>query len=117
MAGSETRQRDETLTIRLTRHEKASLTAKAARAGLTLASYGRKTLLDAAPPRQVRRPGIEVKAVALLLAETGRVGSNLNQIARKLNAGDAPNLDAIAEASRAIRTIRDRLLTALGREP
>jgi len=117
MAGSERRQRGETVTIRVTSDEKASLTAKASRAGLTLASYSRQTLINVAPPRQSRRPSVEAKAVAKLLAETGRIGGNVNQIARKLNAGNSADSAAIAEIAGAIIVMRDNLLIALGRAP
>ena len=117
MAGSETRQRGKTVTIRVSPDEKASLTAKADRAGLTLASYSRQVLIEARPPRQARRPTIEARSIAKLLAETGRIGSNVNQIARKLNNGSSADTDAIIDAVAAIRIMRDQLLEALGREP
>ena len=71
-------------------------------------------MLRQKPPRSVRRPPVEVEAIARLLAALGKTGSNLNQIARAINSGDQRRAlidEAIAEAE----TFKDHLRRFLGR--
>jgi hypothetical protein len=85
------------------------------RAGLTLSSYVLSRVLNATPARQVRRPPIERQEMARLLAEVGRVGSAINQIARLGIAGRSNSgLDALAQASQDLTAIRSALLRGLG---
>jgi len=77
----------------------------------------RQVLLNVPPPRQLRRPQAEFRDIAKMLAEVGKIGSNVNQIARKLNSGESPERTAITDAARAVISIRDRLLSAMGRQP
>lgn len=84
-SGSETRQRGETAWLRLTPGERAQLDERAERAGMTVSAYMRHQCLGEAGPRAVRRPPVERAALAQLLGQLGKIGSNLNQIARALN--------------------------------
>ena len=117
MGGTETRRRRGTLSVRVTPEEKDALTQNAARAGLPVGAYARQVLLNVPPPRQLRRPQAEFRDIAKMLAEVGKIGSNVNQIARKLNSGESPERTAITDAARAVISIRDRLLSAMGRQP
>lgn len=78
--------------FRVSEEEWRAINATADMAGLSVSDYGRAMVLTgrviAPPPRH------EV----LNRADFGRVGSNLNQIARHLNAGRAVDADAIAAA-------------------
>ena len=113
--GTETRQRQRDVRIRLTDAEHAALVALAERAGLSLGGFARRVLLDAPPPRQSRRPPVERAELARLLAQIGRVGGNVNQIARALNAGGVVETGEIDQAARAVVEIRDAVMVALGR--
>ncbi|MGC8127490.1 MobC family plasmid mobilization relaxosome protein, partial [Klebsiella pneumoniae subsp. pneumoniae] len=53
--------------------------------GTQLAAWMRQTCLDEKPPRAGRLPAIS----PALLPQLAGMGNNLNQIARKLNAGGA----------------------------
>ncbi len=117
MGGTETRQRHRVLSIRLSPEEKTLLSQNAARAGLPLGSYVRSIVLGAKPPRQVRRPPVEFRAVAEMLGHVGKIGSNVNQIARQLNSDQEPERNAITEAALAVTEMREVLLRAMGREP
>jgi len=86
-SGSEKRARTSHLTIRLTPDERATIDDAADRAGLTAGSYARQAVMGAPAPRQVRRPPVERKELARLLGEVGKIGSNLNQLARAANSG------------------------------
>jgi hypothetical protein len=84
--GSETRKRSELVQIRYTPEEHAQLDAAATAAELTLSAYIRHLTVGAPPPIKSRPPSLSIKLAAKHLAELGKCGSNLNQIARRLNA-------------------------------
>lgn len=66
------------MSIRLTQSEKSAIISKAKKSKLTLTEYILKSSLQ-----------IEIKVGDLqpLLVELKRIGSNLNQITRKINSG------------------------------
>jgi hypothetical protein len=103
------------ITIRLSPEEREALDAASERAGLMNGSYVRQVLFGAAMPRQVRRPPIEKKELGRLLGELGRVGNNLNQIAHATNAGLPVIRADLAKALEGLATVRDAILSALGR--
>jgi hypothetical protein len=116
-SGTEKRARSAHLTIRFTPDERAAIDAAAERAGLTSGSYARQTLLGAPQPRQVRRPPVERKELARLLGELGKIGGNLNQLAKATNQGVVVYQNEILVALGGLRVLRNALLKALGREP
>lgn len=76
------------LNLRVTAAERAQLAAAAGAAGVGLADYARRTLLakvgQASAPTAIAVRRIDPAAVSALT----RVGANLNQLARRANAGD-----------------------------
>src|SRR5580692_8204314 len=84
--GSEMRQRQRRISLRVTDAEYERTEAKAASDGLTLASYARVKLIDEPQTRTRRRPRADVAALAKACGELGRIGGNINQIARAVNA-------------------------------
>jgi len=116
-SGSEKRARTKNLTFRLTPEERAAIDDKADRAGLETGSYAREVLLGAPAPRQVRRPPVERKELARLLGEVGKIGSNLNQLARAANSGVLVYTGEIDTALGGLRDVRDAIMVALGRDP
>ncbi len=117
--GSERRQRGRRITIRLTEAERAALDSAAERAGLSLGSHIRKVLLDAPLPRQARRPPIEKRELARLLGQIGKIGSNINQLAREVNSEGPGAFDRIDfnQAQDDLAAMRAALMEALGRSP
>lgn len=75
----ENRKRSETLTIRLTRSEKARLISKAQRAKMSVTDY----LVAVSERTEIHLPPDTVPVVT----ELKRIGNNLNQIAAKVNSG------------------------------
>jgi hypothetical protein len=114
---SDRRQRTDVIFARVTPEEKAAFVARAHRAGLASAAFLRAAALGEAGPRAHRRRPVEHRALVQALAALNRVGNNLNQIARSLNAGqeiDQPELrDALQQYSAVVAAIYD----ALGMEP
>ena len=116
-SGSETRQRTVIMTIRFSRQEAEAVRKLADRAGQSVASLLRNNLLGAPlPPRAARRPTVDHQAVARLLGELGKIGSNINQLARYANTGRYQE-NSIEMALRDLAELRLVCLQALGREP
>jgi len=115
--GTEKRLRTAHITVRLTPGERATIDGAAERAGLTCGSYLRQVALGAPTPRQVRRPPVERRELARLLGELGRVGNNINQLARIVNSGEEVEVKELTEALAALSPVRDAILQALGRDP
>ena len=106
--------------LRLSAAEKAELLS---RAGSTpLGAYIRSQLLEnGQSPRRARKSPIQdERALAKLLGELGKakLANNLNQLARAANSGSLATTkdteQALAEACREVRWMRDTLMLALG---
>jgi len=100
-------KRDEQLNLRLTAYERESLSRRAAKAGLRLADFGRWLLLS--DRRVVVRnapPAPEIEH--LLFEQLKRLGNNLNQVARRLNAMNLPAPPSLEPLLRDIRALLDR---------
>ena len=74
------------LNVRLSPEELEQIRDDAQLSGVTVGAYVRQVMLDAEIPRQSRRPNVEVKSLATVLSNLSKIGSNLNQIARKVNS-------------------------------
>jgi Bacterial mobilisation protein (MobC) len=114
---SETRQRTAHVITRLTPAERQQIDEAADKSGLALGSYVRAKLLTGPSPRAVRKPPVDRAALAQVLALLGRVGGNVNQIARKLNYGERQDPRDLEKALRELTEMRDALMVALGRDP
>jgi hypothetical protein len=99
---------------RVTPELRGKVLARAAAAGLSLNAFMR-AILDGNPgPRSRRTPGIDTVVLAKLLAEMGKSGSNLNQIAYHLNSGEPVELPELAEAIAGHRAVAEAIMRALG---
>src|SRR5205085_11172330 len=104
------------LTVRFNDQEKAAVKRIAESHGQTPGALVRTALLNVPPGRAPRRPGIEEQAVARLLAALGKIGSNLNQLAKYAHLGRTLE-NSLEETLRDVREMRLACLQALGREP
>lgn len=84
------------LTVRLTDAEHAHIGAAAKDHNTSLSALGRTLLIGQIPPPMIDREFAQ---------ELGRIGNNLNQIARKINAGGYPPSDQIHAELRDIRAL------------
>lgn len=109
------RTRNLPYSIRFSRQEREHAAELAARAGMPLAALIRRSLFNTPLPRAARRPTAELKAVAQLLAELGRIGGNINQAQKHINAGH-PQWNVWEEGVRALIEMRTACMEALGRE-
>ena len=115
-SGSQKRQRNNAMKIALNDDEFAEVEQKALACGLSRSSYGRASLLGTPGPRAQRTPLINAEALARAVAALNKVGGNLNQGIRVLNASGAmgmaqdfrSTLAVIRDAAAAIREIVGR---------
>lgn len=106
--------------LRLSADERAELLRRAG--SMPLGAYIRSRLLGGteSPRRARRQPVKDDQALAKLLGELGRakLANNLNQLAKAAHTGSLPvtadTEQAIAEACREVRWMRDTLIAALG---
>jgi len=117
MAGSDRRQRGKIQPVRCTLDEFNAIAAKADQAGLSTAAFMRAAALGDAGPRAQRRPPADHKALRQILGHIGRIGNNINQIARALNTEDRAKLTDLPDALRAYLDIRNAIFEALGKTP
>ncbi len=106
------RQRSASLTIRLLPEERAQLDEDAARAGMTTGAYVRQVLLDAPIPKQSRRIAANdnIGIIGKYIGELGKIGSNLNQLARAANTAKLQgNSDAFPPSEQIITACTETL--------
>lgn len=117
-SGSETRKRKRLVALRLTQDEHDALHKRCDEYGLTIGELVRLQCLDQPlPKRRTRKQSVDVVAVAQLLGHLGKVGSNLNQIAHQMNAGNNPEMAELRAALDAVADLRAPIFEALGRKP
>ena len=87
---SNKRKRTKFVVARLSPDEHAAITALADKRGMSPGALIRQTLLNVPPGPNIRRPSIDTKLLAKTLAELGKIGSNVNQIAYRYNVSDRP---------------------------
>lgn len=111
MSTSQTRKRAKVLQVRLSPEEVAPIAAAAQVAGLSLSGYARQVLLGQPTPRTQRAaPSADVQALARLLGQLGKVGSNLNQLAKLVHHGQPVELaQTLAEVRAAAEQVRQAL--------
>ena len=114
-SGSERRQKGRIVPFRVSQAEYAELDALAEREGLTIGSYVRSRVLTVPTTRAVRRPVVEVQTLTRLLAELHKIGSNINQTAKRVNMGDTPLAAEIQTTYAACRDIARRVTDLLSR--
>src|SRR5579859_622193 len=96
--------RERFVAVRCTDGEYATITAKAALAGLPRGTFLRVAAIGTAGPRAQRRPPLEKKALAQVLGLLGRVGGNVNQLARIANTtGELPGRDELTAIGADVR--------------
>jgi Bacterial mobilisation protein (MobC) len=117
MAGSNKRRRGKIIASRCLDEEFDAIAAKADKAGLAVAAFMRAAALGDPGPRAQRRPPADQQVLREGLGQLGRVGNNLNQIARALNIGKFPSPPELKEALDACKQICGRLYEALGKKP
>lgn len=119
MSGTETRRLTRTTTLRLSEAEVEALRLAADERGLGPSALARVLVLRGIGlPGTARGRRSELsRSVAAVLGELGRIGSNLNQLARVANtSGDASALASAAAVQGELRLLTEAVL-ALSEPP
>lgn len=90
----ETTKRESVVSVRLSVAERAALDARAASAGLSLPDFMRAALVQAEPPRRRKASSGAGRFTPAEVRELNALGVNLNQLAKRTNAGDTRDLSA-----------------------
>jgi hypothetical protein len=113
-SGSEKRQR-RGFSIRLLPDEHAAIERKARASGMSFASFMRACALGDAGPRARRSPPVNAELLAYAVSALNKAGSNLNQIAHRLNAAQAVGSHECVAALADTRSAVLRILEIVGR--
>lgn len=113
-SGTEKRQRARPYSVRFTDAEQARAKELADRAGVTVAALIRHSLFNAPLPRAARKSGAD-KVIGAFIGQLGKIGGNLNQLAKHYNAGH-PMHDSLELTLRELRQLRTAIMEAAGRE-
>jgi hypothetical protein len=109
--------RERLIHLRCTDHERAAIKAVAEEAGFSVGALLRLLALGDAGPRAVRRPPAERAELVRILGELGKIGSNVNQIAKAIHTTrNLPSWSELAEIKADIATLRAAVLKALGHD-
>jgi hypothetical protein len=109
--------KDKLIAIRCTAEDHAAIDREATKAGLSVSAYLRALALGAPGPRAVRRLPVERTELARLLGHIGKLGSNVNQIAKAVHTtGNLPSRSELAVMQQEIAQMRAALLKALNRD-
>ena len=114
MSKSEKRTRSKQVLIRLTAEEHADLAAKSDQMGLTMADYVRSCATQSAHKIKAK---IDIVALREVAWHVGRIGGNLNQIAKAMNRGLAAHVPEIERTLLAVREMQSMVMAVLGVDP
>lgn len=106
--------KDKFIAVRVTEAERALIEESAKAAGLKIGGYLRALALGNAGARAKRSPQEEREALARILGEIGKLGSNVNQIARWCNTDrTAPQLREVELMRADVAAMRAAVMRAL----
>ena len=104
------------IAIRCTVKQHTAIKESATGAGLSVGAYLRALAVGYPGPRSVHRPRPGDAELARLLGHIGKIGSNINQIAKIANTYRcSPSKSALSVMRKDIGRMRNALLKALGR--
>jgi hypothetical protein len=111
---SEVRQKQDRITFRVTAAEYAEIAEAAAKAGcVSVGGYVRSRALASPTTKSLRRPTLDVQAIARLQAEMNRVGSNIHQLLKLIRFGGTPASEEVLAAFAGYREVTAAILQTL----
>ena len=114
MNNQSSNKRPAPFSIRLSDDERAEIVRRADAAGLSIGGYWKSAVFNLPPPRQSHRPSVDRVELAKLLGQLGRVGNNINQLARTLNAEGSVEIPELTQALKELTDMREAVMIALG---
>ena len=113
-SGTETREKTKVVGVRVNMAELADLQRKADDAALSVPAFIRSRLLDEVFTKgRQAPPSIDKKLLSMILGQLGKVGNNINQIAKRLNEGGSVGAERVTAAIDDFEQIRDLLIETL----
>ena len=100
--------------VRLSVDERRELVRRAEAAGLSIGGYWKSAVFNLPPPRKSRRPSVDRIELAKLLGQLGRVGNNINQLTRTLNAEGSVEIPELVTALKELTDMRAAIMNAIG---
>ena len=108
------KNRTERMNLRLTPEELARLKQDADIAAVELSTFARARIMDGPVPRRARRKSVDHEKLATVLVALGKLGTNLNQLAKVANAtGDLTHFRNVKLLKNRLEEIRDDVRSAL----
>lgn len=107
-----TKRRTERIEIRLTEQERIDLNTHAEIAGAEVSEYVRSKIFGTVPRKHSQATGERAELIKAL-GELGKIGSNVNQIARALNRDVVPDPWMIETATKEIENLGHYLRAVL----
>ena len=117
-SGSEKRQLTEDFRVRCTPEDKAAIEAMARSRGVSVSQFAREAALQRSSPGPKPRrhtPAADERELARILAQLGKWGSNLNQLAHAANMDEPVSRGEFEELADHVREAVGAVLGALGR--
>lgn len=114
MVNKASNKRASPFSVRLSDAERAELVRRANEAGLSIGGYWKSAVFNTPPPRKSIRHSMDHIEVAKLLPQLGKIGSNVNQLARQINTEGNVSLPELIRALDDIATMRAAIMSALG---
>jgi hypothetical protein len=111
--GTETRRKGALLAFRVAPEERAEIETAAEAEGLTVGSFIRGKILIKIRTQPKRKPALDRVLLGQILGQLGKLGGNLNQIAKKLNEGQRVDAGRITAATSEFSRLREELLNAI----
>lgn len=108
------------VTVWLTPEQRAYIERQAEAAGVSMSEYMKAAAMAVEPVRRRPQPSVDRRVCGTILAELGKIGSNVNQIARAVNQYATLTLEdfkRLRSIDAHLGEMRDALMGALGREP
>lgn len=106
--------RSEYLRVRLTPEEMEQLRRDADTAALSISDVARAQLLNAPIPKRKYRRSVDHERLARVLQQLGKLGTNINQLAKVANSnGDLRHIRDVRDLKAELETIRDEVRAAL----
>jgi len=112
--GSEKRQREKIISVRVYDNERLKIEANAASIDLCASAYLRMLGTGQRRAQERRRPHPDMKEVGRLLGECGRIGGNIHQLLRHANFGDPLSSAELEAAGKEARALFAAVFKALG---
>ena len=108
------RSRSARVFVRLLPEEKQAFEKRCLESGLSQADYFRQKCLNNSPLRKRKNLTIDAQELTKCLAQLGKIGSNMNQIAKETNMGYLPTNDELDIALVEHRQLMVKIRKALG---